>query len=146
MGTTNIGVVQDPYVPALETAVLLGDLQDVLGRELHIGEEHRQAVATLRNRFPRFRVEDAMRAVVGFGNDGRDRRMDQVQIHLVGDLFERAAHHGQRDRIDHLTSTNRLPNASTRVTIPGSTTVVVSFCSTIAGPSNCMPGARSSRA
>ena len=34
--------------------------------------------------------------------------MDEMQIHLVGDLFQRAAHDRQCDGIGHATSTIRL--------------------------------------
>src|SRR6187431_973624 len=90
-------------------------------------------------------MEDAVRAVVGLGDDRRDCRMDQMQVHLVGDLLERAAHHRKCDGIGHAASTMTFWKRSTRTFMRGSTTVVVSDCSMIAGPAMVMPGFRSPR-
>ena len=145
MAAADVGVVHDPHVAGLETALGIGQFDDLLHRELHVGKEHGQAITTLGDGFTGGRVEDAVGAVVGLRDDRRHGRMDQVQIHLVGDLFEAAAHHGQSYWIHHFTFTNRLPLESTTTPMPGSITDVVSLCSTIAGPSNRMPGCRSLR-
>src|SRR6185503_7672145 len=134
-----------PHVARLEAAFLSDQLDDVGDGELHVREEHRQPVTSLRDRLAGRRMEDAVRAVVGFGDDRRDRRMDEMQVHLVGDLFERAAHDRECDGIGHAPSTMTFWKRSTRTFMRGSTTVVVSDCSMIAGPAMVMPGLRSAR-
>ena len=104
----DIGIVDDPHVARLEAAFLLDERDQVGDGELHVGEEHRQAVAPLRDGLARDGMEDAVRAVVGLGDDRRDRRMDEMQIHLVADLLQRAAHDRECDGVGHAASTIRL--------------------------------------
>ena len=101
MRSAEVGVVQHPHVAWLEAALLLREVDDVLRRELHVRKKHGQPVTTLGDRLAGLRIENAVRAVVRLGDDRRDRRMDQVQVHLVRGLLERTAHDGKRDRIDH---------------------------------------------
>src|SRR5262245_57459339 len=69
-----------------------------------------------------------------------------MEIHLIADLLERTADNREGDGIGHCaTSTIRLRKRSTRTDMLGSTTVVVSDCSMIAGPAMVMPGLRSPR-
>ena len=146
VAATQVGVVHDPDVAIFEAALRIGQPNDVLHAELHVGQKHRQTVAALGNGLARGRVKDAVGTVVGLRDDGRDGRVDEVQIHLIGNLFEAAAHNGQGDWVHgHFTFTSRLPCTSTVAVMSGSMTVVVSLCSTMAGPSKTMPGAKASR-
>src|SRR4051812_2794218 len=111
-------------------------------------------------------MEDAVGAVVGLGDDRGDGRPDEVEIHLVADLLECAADDGDGDRVHAhaprrgpnpgssaragapsppgaVSATSRLPAPSTLAVMPGSITVVVSACSTTAGPVMTEPGPRS---
>ena len=146
MAAAEIGIVHDPDVAGPEAALAVRNHDDALHGELHVGEEDRQAVAALRDRLPGLRVEDPVRAVVRLGDDRRDGGVNEMEVHLVRDLLESAAHDGESHRIHHFTLTRRLPSRSTSSSMPGSTTVVVSLCSTTAGPTSRCPGARSSRA
>ena len=145
VAATEVWVVQDPHVAGFEATLGVRHLDQALHRELHVGQKHRQAITTLGYGFARGRVEYAVGAVVGFRNDRRYRRVDQVQIHLVGNLFEAAANNGKGYCVHHFTCARRLLRASTVTTMSGSITVVVSLCSTMAGPLNCMPGVSASR-
>ena len=108
MGAACVGIVEDPDVPRSEAAAGIGDRDQVLHGELHVSEEHRQAVAALRDRFAGHRIIQPVCTIIGFGYDRRDRGADQMQIHFIGNLFERAAHDGECDRIHHATSTRML--------------------------------------
>jgi hypothetical protein len=145
VAAAEIRVVDDPDVAFVEAALRLGDLDEVLDRELHVGEEDRQAVAALGDRFAGDWMKDAVGAVVRLGDDRRERGVDEMEVHLVADLLEAALDHGESDRIHHLAPTIMLARASIFTLMPGSIKVVVSSCSTTAGPSNVWPGLRSSR-
>lgn len=126
VAAAQIGIVHDPDVAGLETALRVGDLDHRLDGKLRVGEEDRQAVATLRDGLASHGMEDAVRAVVRLRDDRRERRMNEMEVHLVGNLLERAANNGKCHGIDHLALTSRLPAVSTVRIMPGSTTVVVS--------------------
>ena len=136
-----VGIVDDVDVAGLGRAGLaLADQADQLARRiLHGADEHRQAQLALADQRAGRPVVDARRAVVGLGDDGREGRAREGDVHLVADLAERGLDHGQRDGVDGAhaappTAMRRLPMASTVATAPGSMTVVASICCTMAGP------------
>ena len=145
MATANVGVVHDPHVTRLEPTVSARQFDHLLHGELHIGQKHRQTVSALGDGLPGRGMKNAISTIVSLRNDRGHGCMDQMQIHFISDLFEAAAYNGQSYGVHHFTFTKRLPLESTTTFIAGSTTVVVSLCSMIAGPSKCIPGARSAR-
>src|SRR5262249_55269631 len=100
---------------------------------------------------------DTGRAVVGLGDDRRKGGAREGDVHLVAHLFEPGLQHGERYRVQPpcrvvahavtpaATLMRRLPMASTAAIACGSTIVVASLCSTIAGPSIRVPGGKRMR-
>jgi hypothetical protein len=146
MASAQIRIVHDPNVAGLESALPVRGIDDALHGELHVCKENRQPIAALRDGLSGLAMKDPVRAVVRLRDDRRDGSVDEVEVHLVRNLLESAAYDGESHGIHHFTLTRRLPSRSTSSSIPGSTTVVVSLCSTTAGPKNRCPGARCSRA
>src|SRR5262249_25543223 len=94
------------------------------------------------------RVEERGGGVEPLLHDWRRRALEQRELHLVGDGVESVAQHFEQDRIDavHVRGSpcesrrrRRLPASSTSATTPGGITVVVSGCSTMAGPATRAP-------
>ena len=99
--------------------------------------------------------------ILGFADDARIAHAHELVAHLDRDVFERALDDGGGDRIDavgrrrpdgcgrvHAAPPSvmmRLPERSTTARARGGTTVVLSFCSTMAGPSNASPTGSSGR-
>ena len=130
-----IGIVDDVDVAGLRRAgFALADQSDQLGGGiLHGADEHRQPQLALADQRTRRLVVDAGGAVVGLGDDRREGRAREGDVHLVADLAERGLDHGQRDGVDGAhgpppTAMRRLPMASTVAAAPGSITVVASIC------------------
>ena len=86
-------------------------------------------------------VEQRGRRVEALFDDRRRRALEQRQLHLVGDRVEPVAEDLEEDRIDRHQSRRkrRLPASSTSAPTPGGMTVVVSLCSTMAGPASRAP-------
>src|SRR5262249_55496473 len=85
------------------------------------------------------RIAQAGGAVLGFAQDRRIPAVEQRVRHGGRGLADAADHHGGRDRVeahDFCSVMMRLPTESTARRCPASTTVVESYCSTIAGPSS----------
>src|SRR5262249_28081877 len=88
--------------------------------------------------------EQAGRRVEPFLDDGREGTAQQGRLHLVGDAVELVANDFDGDRVEGLGSGHglslasavmmRAPSAATTARQPGSIIVVLSGCSTIAGP------------
>src|SRR5262249_48229810 len=95
--------------------------------------------------------EQAGGSVEALFYDRRARAFEQRQLHLVGDAVELVTHHLDGDRIERrclprirlhqlfVRSSTRLPTRSTRPAQPGTMSVVVSSCSTRAGPVKLSP-------
>src|SRR5205809_619423 len=152
MRAARVRVVDDEDVARLQAvgAAFPDVLDHCARRELHDADEDRQSQLPLRDHLAVVLRVDAIRAVEALGDDGRERRALEGEVHLARDLLEPVLHDHQRDRIDRLhaiprTEMMRLPSASTSTRSPGSTTAVESNCSTIAGPSNWTPTASRSR-
>ena len=145
MRAAEIGVVEDPDVALahrLERHVVQQPSHHRRQRaEMHRdGERLRQCLALQR--------EQAGRGVQAFLHDGGEGAAHQRELHLVGDAVELVAQHFERDRIDvHAQPrvSRRLPLSSTVPRQPGSTSVVVSSCSTIAGPAKVRPAGIAAR-
>src|SRR5687767_13264776 len=105
------------------------------------------------------RREQARGSIQTFFHDRREGAFQESKLHLVGYALELVADHLGGNGVDHLAArcaihacssaagtfsnvNTSVPPASTSARQPGSTTVVVSACSTMAGPAKCVPGAR----
>ncbi len=154
VGAAEIGVVDDVDVAGLGPAGLaLGDeADDVAGRVLHRADEDRQAELALGDQRAGVAVVDAVGAVVGLGDDRREGRAREGDVHLVADLLQAGLDDGEGQGVDgggrsvegHA-FTLRLPMESTVATAPGSMTVVASICWITAGPATEAPMGRASR-
>ena len=149
MRAAEIRVVDDVDVAGLRRArPALADQADQLRRRvLHRADEDRQAVLALRDERAGVGGVDAVRAVVGLGDDGGEGGAREGEVHLVADLLQAGLHHreGQGVQGAHALIL-RLPIASTTATAPGSITVVASICCTTAGPSMRASAGKASRA
>src|SRR5690606_25233037 len=92
-------------------------------------------------------IEDAAGVVPSLLDVGRVGGATEGLAHLLGDRGERSVRDGDvGGREGHATrSMMRLPWSSERAVHPGSTRVVESTCTTIAGPRTWSPGRKSSR-
>ena len=92
-------------------------------------------------------VEQGGGGVEALLHDRRRRALEQRQLHLVGDGVEPVAQHLEEDRVDGHQDfrRRRLPASSTSAVTPGGITVVVSLCSTMAGPARRAPSGRPAR-
>ncbi len=146
MTSTHVSLVHDPDITGLKTTILVGHFNDFLNGKLHVSQENGQPIATLCNRLTGNGMKDAVSTIIGLGNDGRYRGVNKMQIHFIGYLLKAAAYNRQRYWIhSHFTFTSKFPRSSTDAFMSGSITVVVSVCSTMAGPLNDIPGPRSLR-
>ena len=140
MRAAEIGVVDDVDVAFLrrQAASVSDHLDDCLRRILHDADEDRQALRPLRDQRTVYGRVDAVGAVVRLGYDRREGGSAEGQVHLVAGLLERGLDDGEGDGVEGHglpTSIRIFPSASPRATSPGSSTVVASICSRIAGPS-----------
>src|SRR5262249_45002480 len=136
MGAAEIGVVDQDHVTSFEVATAL---DDGLSRELHHPDKYRQSEFALGDDLAGGAIIDAVGAVKALGDHRRERGFLVDQIHLAGHLPQTVLNDRQRHGIErHVTPTEitRLPRPSTKAVAPGSTTTVVSGCSTIAGPAS----------
>ena len=110
-----------------------------------------------------FRIDERRTEILRFADDRRVAHAHQLVAHLDGDVLQRALDHAAGDRIDEVglgrglagggcahcfasLRIMRLPAASASKLKWGGTTVVVSICSTMAGPGIRSPtGSRSRR-
>src|SRR4029453_11533848 len=84
---------------------------------------------------------DSVGAIPSVRNDGGEGHPLEDCVHLVGDLFETSADHGQGQRINvaaahRATSTMIEPLSWTVDRVPGGRIMVVSICSITRGPSS----------
>src|SRR5690606_17795833 len=116
------------------------------GRILHDAYEYRQSLVALSDQRTVVGRINAVGAVIGFGDYRREGGAGEGEVHLVAGLLQRCLYDGKGKRIQgglcgpvlsaHLpTSMMILPSASDRARSPGSSTVVASICSRMAGPS-----------
>ena len=79
----------------------LADQADEIARSsLHGADEHRQPKFALRDQRAGVAVVDAVGAVVGLRDDGRERRAREGDVHLVADLPQARLDDGEREGID----------------------------------------------
>src|SRR5215469_15534371 len=97
-------------------------------------------------------IEQCGRAVAALLDVCREAGADQRLAHLLDDRRQSAADYLDRDRVDavgrdrvHGSSSRRFRYGSTVAVAPGTTKVVASICSTIAGPSMRLPARSLSR-
>ena len=97
-------------------------------------------------------AEERRRGVEPFLHNRRGRTLEQRELHLVGDGVQAVAQHLEQDGVDgdaaHAVTPllrRRLPERSTSAVCPGGITVVVSACSTMAGPDTRAPTASRAR-
>src|SRR5215472_11185435 len=97
-------------------------------------------------------IEECGRAVAPLFDVRRETGANQRLAHLLDDRRQGAADYLDRDRVDavgrdcvHGNSSSRFRYGSTVAVVPGTTKVVASICSTIAGPSMRLPARSLSR-
>ncbi len=100
-----IGVVEQESVAGLQVVAagrrVARDLVDHgLHREGHGADEDRQAGRTLHERRAGLGVIEAVAGVARFGDDRIEGGAIKRRVHLVGDLFEPAFQHRERDGIE----------------------------------------------
>ena len=100
MRTARIGIVEDPQIAILGTAIGFRLCDTGLHRERHHTDKDRQAFLALDQRVARPRFVDAVRRIARLGNDGAERGAEQRHVHFVGNLFQPAFDNGEGNRID----------------------------------------------
>src|SRR5579859_531866 len=95
------------------------------------------------------RVHDRARRIARLADDRRIAGAEQRVLHLLDNTRETLIDDFDGNRVDHAqvcVSMIKLPNSSTSTDCSGHTTVVASYCWTMAGPSNRCPARSLSRA
>ena len=148
---TLVGVVAAEHVAWLHLLDRMA-LQDVRDQADEAAEMHRDVLGLAQR--VAMNVEQRGRAVAAFLDVGGVGRADQRLAHFLDDRGEGTADHLDGDRIDpdragsgvvHAASRIRFRYGSTRAVMPGSTKVVASICSTMAGPAMRLPHRSRSR-
>ena len=144
VGAAVVGIVQQEGVAVLHAVRGKGP-DDALRGELQRAEVDRDR-GRLRDGLAAG-VEERGRGVEPLLHDRRGRALEERQLHLVGDGVETVAQHLEEDRVDRHRSLRRrrLPASSTSAVTPGGITVVVSVCSTMAGPARRAPSGSRAR-
>src|SRR5690606_29056630 len=143
-----IGVVDDIDVVFFRrlAAAVPDHFDHGAGRILHDADEYRQSLVALGDQRTVVCRIHAIVAVIGFVDYRREGGAGEGEVHLVARLLQCCLYDGKGKRIQgglccpvlpaHLqTSMMILPSASDRARSPGSSTVVASICSRMAGPS-----------
>ena len=102
MRAAEIGIVDDVDVAGFRRqATAVGDhLDHRFGRILHDADEDRQTLAALRDQRAVDGRVDAVRAVIGLGDDRREGGAGKRQIHFITDLLQGGLQHRKRDRVE----------------------------------------------
>ena len=98
MGAAAVGIVDEEDVALHHLAL---GLDDRARGELHDAHEDRQTELALGDDVARVAIVDAVRAIEALGDDRREGRALERQIHLAGHLLQAVLHDDQRDGIDH---------------------------------------------
>ena len=94
-----IRVVEQPHVARLHAASLSGHAHGGAHGKSHGTHKHRQARLALDQGVAGDGIVQAVASVMRLGNDGVEGAAIERGVHLVGNLFESAAQHGQSDRV-----------------------------------------------
>ena len=142
-----MGVVADEHVAGPHVVYVVPG-QHVVGDSEQRAEVDRDPLGLRHD--PALWVEQRRGAVLPLLDVGREGSADDGAAHLLDDGGQRAADHLDGNRIDwpgHADSSViiRFRKLSTVAVWPGSSSVVLSICSMIAGPGTAWPGPRRSR-